>query len=152
MTEAYNQSGKDHRRYESKYDVKFGPLRVIVNDVYTLLQVGGLRCYLSRNALSIRHTASKSKAKKAWRARTKLRGEVYDRAGHFCENCGKHLESIKEMSMHHIKPVHLFPELSWDADNCQCLCTRCHTVMHLKETIDVEHQRLVLETETISQN
>jgi 5-methylcytosine-specific restriction endonuclease McrA len=42
-----------------------------------------------------------------------------------CSACGR----SKNLEVHHIKPVHLFPELELDADNLITLCADpCHIV------------------------
>ena len=52
--------------------------------------------------------------------------EVKARFGFKCAICG----STNKLESHHIKPRHLYPELSLDIYNGLCLCHKCHYYYH----------------------
>lgn len=52
-----------------------------------------------------------------------LRLAARRRDGYQCVQCG----SRYRIQVDHIRPVRSAPELSFDLDNLQCLCARCHS-------------------------
>lgn len=65
-------------------------------------------------------TAKKRRAIKLW---------LLDRTGGKCEMCGRTVE-YGTMSLHHILPVSMAPELSTTKSNMMCLCSDCHRKIH----------------------
>ncbi len=53
-----------------------------------------------------------------------LRNE-FIKENYFCSAC----DAVKGIQVHHIKPVHLFPDLELDWDNLISLCGDCHFVI-----------------------
>jgi len=43
-----------------------------------------------------------------------------------CEACGRN--DKRELTVHHVRPVHLYPELELATENLMTLCDRCHFV------------------------
>lgn len=61
--------------------------------------------------------------------------QVKERDGHTCKRCG----FTSNLHTHHIKPVHTYPELTFDIDNGITLCGNCHSLITGKEDeIDIE--------------
>ena len=51
---------------------------------------------------------------------------VKQRDGYKCVDCGR----TDHLQVHHIKPVHIYPECKNDIDNGITLCPRCHQHYH----------------------
>jgi len=51
---------------------------------------------------------------------------LLSRAGYKCEKCG----SPKDLHVHHIWPINLYPEKILDLDNGVVLCSHCHRRFH----------------------
>lgn len=83
------------------------------------LQFGQIRFYISFIPLKPKYESS---------TRRTLRKQLLKRSDK-CSVCGKQLD-ISTLSVHHIKPRHLYPELACDLDNCECMCKQCHTEYH----------------------
>lgn len=64
-----------------------------------------------------------------WR---ELRRSILDSQGRVCRNCG----STKRLSVDHIKPRSLFPELSIVPSNLQVLCVSCNSAKGIR--VDIE--------------
>lgn len=58
---------------------------------------------------------------KIWRIK------VYKRDNFKCQSCGKVGNNLEA---HHIKPISLYPELIFIADNGITLCEKCHKLVH----------------------
>jgi 5-methylcytosine-specific restriction endonuclease McrA len=52
--------------------------------------------------------------------------QVKERDAHVCQMCRKQNLSGKSEHAHHLKSVKLFPELRYELDNGQTLCSSCH--------------------------
>jgi 5-methylcytosine-specific restriction endonuclease McrA len=65
----------------------------------------------------------------AWRRKVKQRDN------HTCQVCGKTNLSGLEEHAHHKLPVRVFPELRYDVDNGQTLCSSCHPKETKKEMV-----------------
>lgn len=61
--------------------------------------------------------------------RKDFRKHIYEKCGHKCEICGKEL-TWEENELHHILPLHKFPQFAMDERNMQCLCHSCHKGIH----------------------
>lgn len=83
------------------------------------LQFGRFRLYLSFIPMKPKYESS---------TRRSFRRQLLERSDK-CSVCGKQLD-ISTLSVHHIKPRHLYPELVYDLDNCECMCKQCHTEYH----------------------
>ena len=55
-----------------------------------------------------------------------LKKSILKERGRICEMC----KSIEKIIIHHIVPRHCRPELFFDRDNLQILCSGCHDFMH----------------------
>ncbi|QCO56960.1 HNH endonuclease (plasmid) [Pseudorhodobacter turbinis] len=64
-----------------------------------------------------------------------VRHAVLERDGWKCVQCGDQ----RRLEVDHIKPVRSHPELSFNPDNLQALCARCHT---RKTRIEIGHKPL----------
>ncbi|MEM7696733.1 MAG: HNH endonuclease signature motif containing protein [Pseudomonadota bacterium] len=53
----------------------------------------------------------------------RLRWQILRRDGFACVQCG----ARGRLEVDHIKPVRTHPELSWEPENLQALCTPCHS-------------------------
>ena len=78
-----------------------------------------------------RHSASVIRSNR-WPA---LRLAAKRRDGFKCISCG----SVGRLEVDHIRPVRTHPELSFDLDNLQTLCSACHT---RKTRVEVGHPEL----------
>lgn len=58
-----------------------------------------------------------------------LKGEQYQRNAGICPHCGGKFE-LQDMSIHHMLPLALFPELKNTADNFLLVCNECHKAIH----------------------
>jgi hypothetical protein len=61
-----------------------------------------------------------------WR---RLRTYAIGRDGRICQNpeCGRYIDSDFDLTVDHIKPKSLFPELALDLSNVQVLCRECNS-------------------------
>lgn len=66
---------------------------------------------------------SKWRGRGEYRDYRELRNKVLARDNYQCNKCG----SKSNLEIHHIKQWSLYPELRFDSDNCETLCTTCHT-------------------------
>lgn len=78
-----------------------------------------------------RHSAKVTRGPR-WKA---LRVQVLDRDDWQCVQCGER----RRLEIDHIKPVRTHPELSYDLNNLQTLCGRCHA---RKTRLEVGHTPL----------
>ena len=58
-----------------------------------------------------------------------IKKETLESNGGCCPVCGLPCR-IDEITIHHILPVHRFPELKDDKRNITAMCWRCHKVIH----------------------
>lgn len=67
---------------------------------------------------------------------------VYKRDDYTCQICGKNkdLDSIL-LHPHHIKSYSLYPELRFDVNNGQTLCSACHYELHAKLKRDAKSRK-----------
>lgn len=84
------------------------------------LQLGKLRFYISVLPMKPKYES---------KLRRGFRREILKRCSSKCEICGKEL-TLATLSVHLIKPRNVFPELIYDHDNCQALCSACHRRLH----------------------
>lgn len=64
-----------------------------------------------------------------------VRANVLVRDNYKCYHC----ESIKHLTIHHIKPQRKFKELIYNEENCVTLCIRCHRLIEQnKLTLDYD--------------
>ena len=63
--------------------------------------------------------AKRIRSSKAWQ---QVRGDVLRKFHSLCVNCNALANEV-----HHIKPVHLYPDDALDPDNCAPLCVTCHS-------------------------
>lgn len=86
---------------------------------YYKLQIGRFRLYFSFIPMKPKYESS---------VRRSFRRQVLERSDK-CAVCGKQLD-MSTLSIHHIKPRHLHPELTYDLDNCVGMCKHCHVELH----------------------
>ena len=91
---------------------------------YVKIQLGGMRFYFTHGNVKVKVTPIKV-GYGAFRRRM-LRERDH------CEICGIQLDRAT-LSLHHIKPQALYPELVLDPGNVQCLCSNCHKRLHIEE-------------------
>lgn len=60
---------------------------------------------------------------------TEWRKSVYERDNWTCQECGIHCKP-KNITAHHIKSFHDYPELRYDIDNGITYCRSCHASLH----------------------
>lgn len=99
-------------------------IRVFKSKDWVKFQIGGLRFYISRVALT---------AKKKGKLGSRFRLNVLER-DRVCAMCGTELD-MYNLSIHHIKKASEHPELAKDPDNCIGLCVRCHRELHMHEAV-----------------
>lgn len=58
-----------------------------------------------------------------------LKGEQYQRNAGICPHCGGKFD-LKDMSVHHMLPLSLYPDLKNTADNFLLVCNDCHKAIH----------------------
>jgi|ERR1035437_9403265 hypothetical protein len=56
----------------------------------------------------------------------KLKEYILKRDGGKCTTCG----GLNFLHIHHIKPIHSFPQLAQNPDNLKVLCKKCHIKHH----------------------
>lgn len=88
------------------------------------LQLGQIRLYISFIPLKPKYESA---------TRRSFRKRLLERSDR-CAFCNRQL-NLSTLSVHHIKPRHLYPELVYDYDNCQCLCRQCHTEYHRLDSL-----------------
>lgn len=65
---------------------------------------------------------------KAWTAK---RAYIVERDNNECKACAdRGLVTIKNLIVHHIKPIEFVPKLSLDDDNLITVCISCHNYIH----------------------
>jgi len=61
-----------------------------------------------------------------------LKNRVYEKYGRICMKCG----DIEDMTIDHIKPYSIYPELSLEFDNMQVLCRSCNSKKGNRKIVD----------------
>ncbi len=69
-------------------------------------------------------------SKKYWRP---LREQVLKEQHYECQRCKAQGKAVPAVTVHHIKPVRLFPALALTKSNLEVLCGECHYKEHHKE-------------------
>lgn len=64
---------------------------------------------------------------KRWK---KKRKAILKRDNYLCQECKKYGRRREAQTVHHIKPVELFPELAFVDSNLTSLCGACHNKQH----------------------
>lgn len=64
--------------------------------------------------------------------------KVFERDDYTCQICGK--RGVK-LQAHHLKSWGKYPELRFELDNCQTVCTACHYLIHFKKQPDEKSMR-----------
>lgn len=59
-----------------------------------------------------------------WRV---LRGKVIKRDGRICQKCGAKIDRMQDLTVDHIRPRSLYPQLALDPNNLQVLCRSCNS-------------------------
>ena len=72
---------------------------------------------------------------KAW---IRTRAWVLARDNHLCQHCLRKKKLKKAVTVHHIKPRSLFPELALDVTNLVSLCFSCHNKIHFKKKVGLQ--------------
>ena len=93
---------------------------------YFLINFGKFKIYLTTHALRKRKHAMKNGS---WRKMA--RDKKLDEQNGQCKLCGKAIRD-STASLHHIKPVSLYPGLAKDLNNVVLLCHACHRAVHEK--------------------
>jgi len=94
---------------------------------YKMIKIGDWRLYLTRN-IRLRKRGNRDSMDNVFN-RTAFRKHCYERSGHKCEFCGKEL-TWETNELHHILPLHRFPQFAMDERNMMCLCHSCHKDIH----------------------
>ena len=92
--------------------------------------VMGWRIYITRYKLKRFYPSVKSYSRLGIAKRNnEVRTKRYHETGGCCEGCGQHLAK-KQMQIHHILPLNVFPQLVHEEWNMMMLCKRCHYMVH----------------------
>ena len=94
---------------------------------YKMFQLGNWRLYITKN-IRLKRRNKRDDLDNTFNRRD-FRKHCYERSGHKCEICGKEL-AWEVSELHHILPLHRFPQFSMDERNMQCLCHSCHKGIH----------------------
>ena len=54
------------------------------------------------------------------------REKVLRKAKYLCKRCLRYGKKVPATHAHHKKPIDDYPELAYDVDNGEALCTACH--------------------------
>ena len=60
----------------------------------------------------------------------KKREEILSRDNYDCQRCKRNHEASTATTVHHIKHLKDYPELAFDDDNLESLCSDCHNLEH----------------------
>jgi len=63
---------------------------------------------------------------KVWQWQTKWKNYILNRDANTCQVCYSDSEKKEDLQLDHIQPVSQNPELSFDLDNLQPICKKCH--------------------------
>ena len=96
---------------------------------YFMVKLGKLHIYFSRHPLRKR---GKTLKKHSWKRR--MREKKLEEQGGKCAHCGCEIKHSTS-TLHHIKPVSLYPELRKDPENLALLCHTCHHLIHQKASM-----------------
>ena len=96
---------------------------------YFMVRLGKLHIYFSKYALRKR---GKTLKKDSWKRKMRER-KLKEQDGK-CAYCGREIKHSTS-TLHHIKPVSIYPELRRDAENLTLLCHSCHHAIHNKGTL-----------------
>lgn len=58
------------------------------------------------------------------------RQEILRRDGYVCVECKKYGRFREAFTVHHIKPVEVYPELAYINSNLESVCQACHNRLH----------------------
>lgn len=100
---------------------------------YWLIKLFGWNIYISKYPL---RKKKPSLNKDNWRY--KFRETKMQEQNGKCKHCGCDL-TPDTASLHHIKPVSLYPGLKKDIDNVVLLCHSCHAAIHTKGLLFIEN-------------
>jgi len=64
------------------------------------------------------------------KSQKKVFKEIRDTREHICVNCGVFIYEAKAINFSHIKPKGLYPELKYDPNNIEIVCSNCHCNHH----------------------
>jgi len=59
-----------------------------------------------------------------------------------CEICGREIP-MGRAEIHHVLPLHRFPQYAMDERNMMCLCHYCHKGLHCNPYRDIELQEKI---------
>ncbi len=94
---------------------------------YKMFKFGNWRFYITKN-IRLKRRNNRDMTSEMFN-RKDFRKHCYERSGHKCEICGKEL-TWETNELHHILPIHRFPQFAMDERNMQCLCHSCHKDIH----------------------
>ena len=94
---------------------------------YKMFQLGNWRLYITKN-IRLKRRNKRDDLDNTFYRRD-FRKHCYERSGHKCEICGKEI-AWEQNELHHILPLHRFPQFAMDERNMQCLCHSCHKGIH----------------------
>ena len=82
-----------------------------------------------------------------------LKGEQYQQHAGICPHCGGEF-GLSDMSIHHMLPLALFPDLKNTADNFLLVCNDCHKAIHdnpfiAKHYMEIGAKRLNIDISTL---
>lgn len=95
------------------------------------IDIFGWHIYISRTLMRNRNRNNNGYKKDSWKR--KVRDRLLDQNKGRCELCGNNLiqpNGTIHATIHHIKPVSLYPELKKDYSNLMLLCPKCHEGLH----------------------
>ena len=62
-----------------------------------------------------------------WRRK---RESILKRDNYLCRECKRYGKTTQANTVHHIKPIEVYPELTYVNDNLYSVCSRCHNTFH----------------------
>lgn len=66
-----------------------------------------------------------------WRNKREV---ILKRDVYLCRECKRYGKTTQATTVHHIKPVEHYPELTYSTNNLYSLCSKCHNEMHDRNT------------------
>ena len=78
---------------------------------------------------------------KRWIRKRKL---ILKRDSYLCRECKRYGKTTPADTVHHIKPLHLHPELWLENKNLYSCCSSCHNTFHYRDTRELTDKGLKL--------
>lgn len=106
-------------------------MKIFKGDKRLHIDIFGWHIYISKTVMRNRTRNNNGYKRDSWKR--KVRDRLLDQNKGRCELCGSNLvqsNGTVHATIHHIKPVSLYPELKKDYSNLMLLCPKCHEDLH----------------------